>query len=391
MSLLCDGLSSCRHLGVDRLALQSQFVKLATTQRVQLFLSALAGGLGDLVAVAKLLLFRRASLVPRCTLVLESRPLGIELLVQLAANCRSFRIELHLDGAAVFVVFAAAFFELFCDGPPFFVKSQPRLLQSQPFDLQLAIDNRTEIGPLRGHLVPEAENQSLLLLQLAHERLASTDLLFQLVFAGLEVRLPLEHLLFELVDPEAGAAPFLIEEGVLLLQSLFSPFELVTLGAGDGRRSGSSPGGPPLRVAKSSRSAAGRTERLRADSLATRWCRRLPDRRPERAGRRCEFARSRRVVRRADWSRYRCLNRESVPPGAAEKTWRGRVICEAASGRDSVRTGSLIPGILSLEALVCRPVYMWLLRRETNLSFGTRPTCRSTALPPLKRITVGMP
>ena len=126
---------------------------------------------------------------------------------------------------------AAAAFEFGGQGPPLFLERLPRLAECESLDLQIAIDVGPQVGPLGGDLVAQAEHDPFLLLEIADQPLAGADFFVQVALAGLEVGLPLEHVLFELVDPHPRTAPLLIEQGVLFVQRLLPPFELFAFGA----------------------------------------------------------------------------------------------------------------------------------------------------------------
>ena len=182
---------------------------------------------------------------------------------------------------------------------------------------------------------------------------------FRSLPAGLEVGLPLEHVLFKLVDPHPGAAPLLVEQGVLLVECFFSPFELFAFGAEMG----------------------GNLRRLPQDFLFARREMRLEIRAAGRNGQRpvrFPIPRRRRAACRLsrvpgpawDWS-MRIPGNVGSPPGRGgialgglwSRIWPARRRSSEAERPDdpsadvrsrSVRTGSFIPGILSLCTFVNR-------------------------------------
>ena len=126
---------------------------------------------------------------------------------------------------------AAAAFEFGGECPPLFLERLPRLAESQTLDLEVAINVGPQVGPLGGDLVAQAEHDPFLLFEIADQPFAGTDFFVQVALAGLVVGLPLEHVLFKFVDPHPRAAPLLIEQGVLFVERLLTPFELFAFGA----------------------------------------------------------------------------------------------------------------------------------------------------------------
>ncbi len=98
-------------------------------------------------------------------------------------------------------MFASAAFEFGGECPPLFLERLPRLAESQTLDFEVAIDVGPQVGPLDGDLVAQAEHNPFLFLEIADQAFAGADFFVQVAFTGLVVGLPLEHVLFEFVDP----------------------------------------------------------------------------------------------------------------------------------------------------------------------------------------------
>ena len=181
-------------------------------------------------AIGEELFFGGTLGVPGRAFALEGRPFLLELRLELAAERARSISRRDAQRAGRFLVLAAASLELRGQRAPLFVERLPGLTQRQPLDLQLAIDLGPQAGPLRGDLVSQSQDHALLLFQVADQRLAGADFFVEIVFPGLEVGLPLEHVLFELVDPQPGAAPLLIEQGVLFVQRVLPPLQFLSFG-----------------------------------------------------------------------------------------------------------------------------------------------------------------
>ena len=163
-------------------------------------------------------------------------------------------ISSRVPSAGRFFVLAPTALEFAGECPALFLKGLPRLSEGKPLDFQVAVDRGPQVGPLGGDLVAQAENYAFLLFEVADQRFAGADFFVQVVFPGFEVGLPFEDVLFKLVDPQPGTAPLLIEQGVLLVERLFAPFEFLAFAA----KMGGNLRGLPKNLLFPPRTAAGR-------------------------------------------------------------------------------------------------------------------------------------
>jgi hypothetical protein len=213
-------------LRLEPLAFAAELVELALAKCLQLVLRPLLGRLGDVTAIGEEFLFGRALGIPGGPLALERGPFFLQLDFDLRAERAAFDFQPRAECPRRFFVFASATLELAGECPTLFLERLPRLAERQTLDLEVAIDVGPQIGPLGGDLVSQAEHDPFLFLEIADQAFAGTDFFVQVAFAGRVVGLPLEHVLFEFVDPHPRAAPLLIEQRVLFVECLLPPFEL---------------------------------------------------------------------------------------------------------------------------------------------------------------------
>ena len=229
--LLLDDFPLGGQLRLEPLPFAAKLLEFALAKGLQLVLCPLRGRFGDVAAIREEFLFGRAGRSRRPARA-RMRPV---LPAARASTCvrsvlRSIS-NLCAERPRRFFVFASAAFEFGGECPPLFLERLPCLAESQTLDFEVAIDVGPQVGPLDGDLVAQAEHDSLLLLEIADQAFAGADFFVQVAFTGLVVGLPLEHVLFEFVDPHPRAAPLLIEQGVLFVERLLPPFELFAFGA----------------------------------------------------------------------------------------------------------------------------------------------------------------